>query len=427
MLSIKLDPGQQLDKYLASAAAALRGVLKASEDEGVLRIASYPSPEALPAAAIMFSLMSRRSFDVIATVSPTPPQYIVEPTVLIGFNSPINYSNENVHDQVIVIGNNINEPPPLNATYIAGSGSVGSIVYFLLKSANETSVDPDYAVLAISSSYASPYSDQAGRLSGLDKLLVSALANDDKVSLFTLTSLKSYRPHILSTCSSISETIDPYFPGLTGDPDACQRLFDSLGLSDLARKRQSVMNEDELSSTAKAVLTYVKDRVKGSYEITDFVGGLYLASDKLVINDPREALSLLEFSGDLWGLASALSLASNYDEEYVQAASQLSKISRYVAEIVSTAKLVDLGLMTGFKTYSIKGLGSETPLLIVWRALKLLGYVEPQSLLAVEHEDGLLLSLMQVHEALGRAGLQRVVSLPGSEVRGLRLWVPKEK
>ncbi|ADL19506.1 hypothetical protein ASAC_1101 [Acidilobus saccharovorans 345-15] len=426
MLAIKIEPGQNLDKSLASAGSALKNLIKAASEEGFLRIVSATSSESIVALLIAFSVLNKKSFTVSASVSPKPPTAIYEPTLLLGFQSPLGYTNETTRDSVVAISSGINEPPPLNASYISCEGSVGACTYMALKSANETAIEPEYAVLSISSTYASRYIDVAGHMAGLDKILASALANDDKVSLFMLTSVKSYRAHLLDVCDSLQVTLDPFYKGLTGNKEQCMVLFESSGLGGLARKRASMMDVDELNALAKTILTYLKDVVKRPFDVTEFVGGNYLASEKLIINDPREALNLVELSSETWGLQAAASLASNYDEEYPQASSQLNLVANTITDIVDNVKLVDEGYISGFKVYSIKDVSPSAPLQLLWRALKLLGYIDPRSLLAVESDDGLLISLPQVYEAFGYIGVSKLTSLEGAEPRGVRIWIPRQ-
>lgn len=425
-MAIKIEPGQNLDKSLASAGSALKNLMKAASEEGFLRIVSATNSESIVAMLVAFSVINKKSFMVSASVSPKPPTAIYEPTLLLGFQSPLGYTNETARDLTVAISSSINEPPPLNASYISCDGSVGACTYMALKSANETAIEPEYAVLSISSTYASKYMDLAGHIAGLDKILASALANDDKISLFMLTSIKSYRAHILDVCDSLQVTIDPFYKGLTGNKEQCMVLFESSGLGDLARKRTSMMDVDEVNATAKAVLTYLKDVIKRPFDVTEFVGGNYLASEKLIINDPREALNLVEFSSEAWGLQSAISLASNYDEEYPQASSQLSIVASTMSDIVNNVKLVDEGYISGFKVYSIKDVSPSVPLQLLWRALKLLGYIDPHSLLAVDEDDGLLVSLPQAYEAFGYIGVSKLASLEGAELRGVRIWIPRQ-
>ena len=426
MLAIRVEPGQNLDKSLASASSSLKALIKTASDEGILRIVAAPSSESIMSLLMVFSILSRRGVNVVASVSPKPPSTIYEPTLLLGFPSPLGYTNDTVKDQLVLISQGTVEPPPLNASYVSCDGSIGACAYMILKGANQFSIEPEYAVLSISSSYASNYMDKAGKVSGLDKILTSSLAADEKVSLFMLTSLKGYRAHILDLCESIKITVDPFYPGLTGT-NYCVELLESNGAGELAMKKPSSMDEEELGAAAKIMLSYLKDRLKRQLDVKDFVGGVYLASEKLIITDPKEALNLVEFASDTWGLQSAIALTSNYDEEYPQAVSQLKAVAETLTETIDNARLVDLGPLNGVKVYSIKDLSERAPLQLLWRALKLLGYVDQHSYIAVESDGGLLLSMPQVYESTGHLVLQRLSEFEGAEVRGVRLWLPRSQ
>jgi len=169
LLSVRLEPGQNLDRSLAAASSALKSFTRRAEEAGFSRVMSYPSPEALVAATLVFSYLNRLGLTASVSISPRPPVRVDDPTILLGFNS-LNYNNENDKDVLLALGGSIAEPPPLNATYVGVDGSLGASTAMIIRATDEGALSPEYKVLALASSYASKYVDKMGRFSGLDKI-----------------------------------------------------------------------------------------------------------------------------------------------------------------------------------------------------------------------------------------------------------------
>ncbi len=78
MLSVKVEPGQNLDKSLAASSAALKALLRRADEAGFLRIVALPSSESLVAALTLFSYLSRRGIKASISVSVRPPSRVDE-------------------------------------------------------------------------------------------------------------------------------------------------------------------------------------------------------------------------------------------------------------------------------------------------------------------------------------------------------------
>jgi hypothetical protein len=425
LLSVRLEPGQNLDRSLAAASSALKSFTKRAEEAGFSRVVSYPSPEALVAATLVFSYLNRLGLTASVSISPRPPVRVDDPTILLGFNS-LNYNNENDKDVLLALGGSIAEPPPLNATYVSVDGSLGASTAMIIRATDEGALSPEYKVLALASSYASKYVDKMGKFSGLDKIYADTLVDDENVSLYMVTYVKSYRPHVLGLCDSLSITLDPLFRSLIGPRQSCVKVIEASGLSKLAEKKASEASEDEVSAIAKAVLMAIRDKLRRQYEVVDFVGGIYVASEKLIITDPREALGLLELSLDLGGLGLAAALVLSYEEEYPQAVASLPLVAERLSGLLEDSKLMDRGTFSGVKVYSVKS-DFAPPLYLLWRALKLVGAIQGEQLLLTYEDDrGLRASMLQASEALGASGLLRLVSQEDVEYEGPFIWIPKK-
>ncbi len=423
MLNVRVEPGQNLEKGLSASVSAMKSFLKRAEELGFSRISAYPSSESLAAALLLFSYLTRRGYTAALSISVRPPALVDEPTVLLGFSS-LGFTNETDRETLIAIATSINEPPPLNATYISVDGSIGAALAMILRSVNERPLEPELKVLALASSYGSRYVDKIGKMMGLDKIYVDTLFDDSAVSLNIVTYVKSYRPHMLDLCGSLSITLDPFFPGLTGDREGCLRQAAEVGLGPLVNKRASEVSEAEATTIARAVINMLRGRVRRQYEAPDYVGGVYVASERLAIVDPREAKGLMEFSLDVGGLGLAAALFSAFEEEYPQAVATLPRVASRLSELVSEPRLSEEGAFLGTKVYKVRS-DLRPPLYLLWRALRLTGLVQDNALLAHEDQRGLRISLLQASEVLGAASLARLASEEGVELEGCSAWLRK--
>lgn len=421
MLSIRVEPGQNLDKGLLASSSALKAFIRRAQEAGSSKIVAYPSSESLSAALLLFSYLTRRGLPASLSVSARPPGVIDVPTVLFGFGS-LGYTNDSDKDQLVAFASSISDAPPLNATYVSVDGSLGVSLAMVLRTLNERPLEPDLKVLALASSYGSKYVDKVGKMMGLDKIYVDTLFDDNTVSLNIVTYVKSYRPHLLDLCSSLSITVDPFFPGLTGDRDACLRQAAEAGLGSLAGKRASEISDSDAATVARAVVNMIKDRVRRQYEVSDYVGGVYVASDKLIIVDPREAKGLMELAHDIGGLGLAAALFSSFEEEYPQAVASLPRLATRVSELVSESRVSEEGTFMGVKLYRVRS-DYRPPLYILWRALTMTGVLEGSSLLVHEDERGLRISLLQASEVLGQSSLAGLEGEEEVEVEGGLAWL----
>ena len=424
MLNIRVEPGQNLDKGISASSSALKALIGRAQEVGSSRIVAYPSSESLSAAILLFSYMSRRGLPAYLSVATRPPSVIDVPTALFGFGS-LGYTNESDKDQLVAFAASISEPPPLNATYISVDGSLGVALAMALRAVNERPLEPDLKVFALASSYGSRYIDKVGKVMGLDRIYVETLFDDEAVSLNMVTYVKSYRPHMLDLCSSLSITLDPFFPGLTGNRDSCARQAAEAGLGQLANRRASEISDAEAATVAKAVMGMIKDRVRRQYEVSDYVGGVYVASDRLTIVDPREAKGLIEMAHDLGGLGLAAALISQFEDEYPQAVASLPRLAVRLAELVDESRVSEEGAFMGVRLYRVRS-DFRPPLYLLWRALTLTGIIDRNSLLAHEDERGLRLSLLQASEVLGPSSLARLQADEDVEVEGGFAWLRRK-
>ncbi len=421
MIGLRVEPGSTLDRSLQSAMNAFKSLAKSGKDEGIIRVYTLPSPEALITSAALFSLFVRKGLNVVLSASPDPPAKVLEPTVLVGYDS-LGYNNEQVRDSLLAISQGLREPPPVNATYISVDGSLGASLLLILRASDDLRPEPDLAVALLASLYASKYIGKDGRPSGLDRIVADSLSEDEAIRLEMLTSLKAYRPHVMPLCSSLQVTLDPFYLGITGNPGGCDEALAGPETKGLGARKVTEMDEDELKRAARSILNYVKPRLRRQLEVTDFVGGVYVASDKLTLNDPRELLGAFMALLDLEGLGGATAMLSDYEVEYPQVQSLLNSLAVELNNMVSSWERIStymsvLGIQ-GFKVRS----DLRPPLYILWRALKFVGLVNNVPL-AYEHDGRLVFSMPQIFEALGYTTLKRLASAKESEVRGTELWL----
>ena len=422
MLNVRIEPGESMDRALSSAASAVKALLRASEQEGIVRIFAYPSLEAYMASLLAFSVLTREGANAVLSLRPTPPSKIFEPSLALGYDS-LGYTNEGVRSQLVAISAAIKEAPPVNASYISVDGSLGGALYLIFRLVDDLTLEPEHAIMSLASLYASRYVDKSGKVFGVDKVLVNQLAQDSRVELTAITSLKSYRPHVLGFCESLSITLEPYYPGLTGNAENCEALLRSNALEGLAHKRVIDMGDEDVKRLAKAVLAFVKDRSGGKLQLLDYVGGFYVGSESLTVNDPREFLGVATAVTEMAGLAQGASLATNFEEEYAQAAGRLDRMARLLSEAVEQGGAEEL-MVGGVRVVKLRT-GKRSPLYHIWQAMKQLGLSE-DFVLGYEVEGKIAASLIQAAEAL-KSRLLKLIEQEGVSYRGAELWITPAK
>jgi hypothetical protein len=121
--------------------------------------------------------------------------------------------------------------------------------------------------------------DKLGRLYGVDQTFLERISKTEALGdIEVITSLKAYMPHRHSLCESISITLNPYYPGLTGNSEECTRTLATAGLERMVGRKLTELTQDELKLVVKAILGRVQDELgTEEIDIADYVGGILVS------------------------------------------------------------------------------------------------------------------------------------------------------
>lgn len=397
-----------IDKFISAASKALYSIIEDGGKAGLIRIYSYPNLDSIVASTLIFKYALSSNTKVAINIVLDPPRTIEYPTILVGFED-LNYKSDNVKSKVLAFySGELKSIPVHGATYIDGSGSLSSIVYLTITGGK--SIDIDLALIALTGSYTSRFIDKVGRFHGIDRIMLDKLRLNQTLSLDMVTVVKAYKPNIKDVCTSISSTIDPYYPILTGSRDSCLSLLDSYKISDIALRQLSRLDQKSMENLAIAIIDYIKKSSNVELKPEGIIGGVLVSDNQtLPIVDFREAShTLLYIAEAVEDLGRVVATLLDLNGEYLMAESRLESYSKKISETISKLKPLKLKTNTDFKFYEVSLDKGNSPTL-VWRALKLLGLVEHDSVIVYSRDETLRVSPLQVEEALGYKGCKRLV------------------
>ncbi len=418
MLKLRLEQGEALERTVEAAARQLEKLLEAAINQGYLRISAYPRPDSVITAAALFAMAASLNINAIVRVNYRPPAHVEIPTVLIGYQS-LNYKTQAVAQPLLAIASSIQSPPPPGATYVEGDGSAASIAALIVDSMKMGVIRVDVLRSLLLASQYGGYIDSAGRPHGLDKILYEA-ARGEALGLEEVLSLKAYKPSTLTVCESLSITLDPPYPGITGRRDSCVELLRGEGLGGLAERRLSSLDDDEVEKLAVAVLAYIRDRLGGEINAQEYVGAVPVLSKDRYIDDIRMmahfVLYAMEAAGDV---GPALSLASSPETTAGPLERFGLSLVAPASRAIDEAEGVRYRLRPWLRSY--KYVGPRLPHTLAWRILTVTGRIEPDALLLAETDGGLCTSVFQAEAALGMGAVKKLVETRTMRLEGMKL------
>lgn len=398
MLKLTLTPGDA-DKVLEAASKAYTRVLEQAIRRGLLRIYFYPSIDALIAASYTASHAYYSGARPAVRMAVKHPMRISEPSILLGYPN-IQLRTSNVEATVLAVtSGSLQGTPPPDAFFLESQGSItASMILITVKSGPRP--PPNVAAVAFSGVYGGRYVTPHGAFTGLDKYLLEHL---DELGLEAnmTTTLKVYKPSEGSLCEAVARTVNPYYPGLTGDPEACR---EALGDPALYVKKASNLEKSEITKALETLLNYMESLV-GELDPKLFISGIIEFRD-VTPRDPRQALDALAYAAEASGDYSApLAALLDPDIEYIPLEKALEDYAKRVASGVPKPKR-----LRGPGWLRIYTIEKGHPPTLAWRILTLTKTVEEDSVLAWQVSEGVYVaSPLQVEEALGPGGARRLV------------------
>ncbi len=421
VLKVRLEPGSGVERSLEPFYKGVASVFSKSLDEGYLRIASYVSLEALTASSIIYALAMVQGLDPILTLDHRPPPKIVEPSILVGFSN-VNYNPSDVESPLVVISSgSIKSTPTPGSVYVEVDGSVGSAISLLIQSMKGAAARRDLLMASIASYYMGRYVDRVGKFHRLDRHAFSSLMKDSGLPVEVVTTLKAYKPNDLEPCRSISLTVNPLYPGLTGDEQLC---LDIAGGEASSRKLGELASE-EIERLAARILAFIKEKTRRQPDPQDYVGGIVVSRDPMSrIRDARMAADAFLFAAERpRDQAQLLAVIADLDNEYVLAESSLEAYSEALPKELEDSRLEKVKSFSWFKAYR-SSVEPASPTLY-WRALRLLGRVDKEDIVFFEGSGGLFTTVFLVEEALGPESARKIVEAGIARREGVLLWLKK--
>ncbi len=399
MLKLTLTPGE-LDRVLDAAAKAYARVLDQAIRRGLLRVYFYPSPDSMIAAAYVASHAYYAGARPTVKMAVKPPTRISAPSILVGYAS-VQLKASNVEATVLAAASgSLQGTPPPDAFFVEAQGSVTAAMLLITQKAGPKP-PMNVAALAFSGLYGGRYVTPHGAFTGLDKHLLEHL---DELGLQAnmTTSLKVYKPSEGSLCDAVSRTINPYYPGLTGNNEACRG---AVGDPALYNKKAASLDKSEISRVLESLLSHMESLV-GELDPRLFISGIVEFRD-VTPRDPREALDALVYSAEATGdYATLLAALLDPEVEYEPLELTLEKYAESLADggVPKPRRLKGPGWL---RLYVVD---QNHPPTIAWRILTTIKAVEEDSVITWQLSEGeYVASPLQVEEALGAGGARRLV------------------
>jgi len=417
LLKTRIQAGEDLDRSIEILARNLYRVIEAGVNTRYIRIIVYPSVNNIVAAIHLFKHIHSMGGRPVLTTS-LKPFGGKEPLILLGFNS-LNLKGSDIGDYLLAIASGeIKGNPPPGAVYLEVEGSISAAIGLALI---EGKVPLRELAGLLAASYSGSYVDPAGRFHGLDRVFMERVGEDTYLNLSMYTGVKAYNPHKWSGYKSLSTTVNPYLPGLTGDIDGSREFLRAVGIDPEARL-STLANSDMEKLVSRILELAGRGR---RVEATRIVGGVLVSNGSEYIDDLRMASDIYYYIIEAGGLETLAGLILDPRIEYPMADSKIIDYSRRLASLVEEVRPVKVKIAPRIKAYKIPLEKRDSPTL-VWRAMELTGTLDRESILVYDGDDGLYASLVQVEEALGYNSARRLVELKVMEERGIELKVVQD-
>ena len=380
---------------LLKPAASQIGV--ALKEYGYLELYVFPSIDSLLGASIALSVLLKSNMDFTVLVKPDVPRELQEPSLLLGY--PVHIVHDlRAHRPSALIG--LGEKPQ-GLLHVAVSSSSDSSIAALT-----AAVFSELTVVG----YPSIYGIVAGYWRGLDKgkkasfiglesSIAEMLKLENKVE--EIFSLKLFRWPELPTEEAMARTLDPYFPGLSGNTEECRRLLSSdPRLAKLLGKRLEEAPEQSVAVLGEKLYDILKKSSKGLRRPTDLIGITY-HSLVFPLRDLREAAYVLSYYAAK-GYAEQLT-AIAVDERIVSA----TALYTYMDELGSIINAIEDSI-SAKPTYEnlnrarIRKLSIDKRYLpIVDKVLRQLGYIGEQEVVGSTEQGDTVVLIEHLLYSLG--------------------------
>ncbi len=419
MLTLQLEATERLDRYFEAVGKALASLVEEAIDAGLARVAAYPHGGAVAAASLAFSHLYRLGVTASFRVSVRPPRPVEVPTLLFGFPS-LQYKASDIASKLLAFTHaehNRGHPPP-GSVYVGVDGSLSTAYAMAVDAAGLGGISRGLKALSLAGIYLDGRVSRSGRISGIDRVYAERLGSSGELGVRVVTALKVYKPHRLPLCQAMHVTIVPPYP-LAVDSEECPEALAAAGLRQASEKPAAALSSGELNNVIDVVSEYLESEV----DATAYVSGS-LVIDNAVPEDPREAAHAILHAMDSSGCYAAGLLAYVDEEiEYPAVEAALEREAPELVEALMESRPVRARGPGWLRLYALeKRVSSPT---LAYLALRSIGAIEEDSVIALPGEEGLLVSPLQaslVDYTLPR----RLVESKAAREEGFWLVIPEE-
>ncbi|MEB3851761.1 MAG: hypothetical protein LRS49_04170 [Desulfurococcales archaeon] len=388
MLLLQLEAGEKLPRHLEAAGKAIASLVEEGVDAGLVRVWAYPHPGPVLAAAVVFAHLYRLGVTATFKVSVRPPAAVDYPSILLGYPG-LPYKAADVEARLVYMAQveRVRGHPPPGSVYLAVDGSLAVAYTLIVEASGLGGLSPELRAASLAGLYLDGRVGRTGRISGLDRVYVERLASKGQPKPMIVTTLKVYRPLSRPLCEALRKTAVPPMPLARDGEDACRERLAAAGLGPAAGRPAARLERGELERLI--------DLVSGDdgLEAAEAASGL-LVLEGSPLEDPREAAHALVYT--LEASSSTAAIAASMVDPQVELAAALGALEARAPWIVDWAWGAELVRARGpgwLRLYSVEP-QLESPS-IAYMALRSLGVLDEDTVIALVREDRLLVSPLQ--------------------------------
>ncbi len=373
---------RERERQLYGAGVSQLAVIE--REYGYVGIYAYPSLDAVVASSILSALLQRKGIRSWILVNPLPPAVIEEPSILVGFEASLAVSAEFRAPSIVIARGE--KPQGLTRAAVVASrdASLSTLAAGML---SEVLVVGDVGVVAVSMGYWLGLDrDKEGDFIGPDRWLAELLDAENRTE--RMLTIKLFDWFEKSVEDAIASTLDPFYPGLTGDREAVVKMLEG---DEEARKalgvRVTEAPESAVTRIAEMLYEHLRSSSRSQRRVTEVVGWTRYTR-RLPVGDLRRIPAVIAAWLESRGVLATIPLASALD--IVLRLADVVYQQSFEATVASIERLVKSKTLLDIREYGPirlcvhRGVEEGAVYPIVAKQLKLLGVYPGDCLAAVD-------------------------------------------
>ncbi len=373
---------REREKQLYSAGVSQLSVIE--REYGFLEIRAYPSMDGVLAASTLYSLLRGKGIHSWIVFDPLPPEQVKEPSILIGYEPSISLTIDYRAPSIVIARGEKPQGLTRAALVAARDASLTGLAVGMM---SEILVVGDRGLLGLAAAYwLSLDRDQRGDFIGPESWLAELFEAENRVA--AQLTLKLFDWFEKPVDEAIASTLDPFYPGLTGDPDAVKKFLGSdVETAKLVGVRLSDAPEEAVTRLGERLYDHLRSASRVSRRPTEVIG-VSRYTLRLPVKDLRRLPSVVAAWLDSKGVAAMTPLPSALDTvtrlaEAVYGASFDDTVLS-IERIVKNPSFVEQRSYGPIRVCIHRSLADEAVYPIVAKQLRLLGYYPSDCLAGVD-------------------------------------------